>query len=112
MVATNKPRLFTDQILEGLHVKSAFRRIVAAEDVSRRKPDPASLLACLEGLDIPRQEVVVVGDHENDLLAAHAIGAVSVGVTYGLTPAGLVRSAGPDLVIDSIQELTDLFPSR
>jgi len=112
MVATNKPRLFTDQILEGLHVKSAFRRIVAAEDVSHRKPDPASLLACLEGLEVPPQEVVVVGDHANDFLAAQAIDAISVGVTYGLTPAGLIRSARPDLVIDSFRELTELFPSR
>ena len=112
MVATNKPRRFTHQILTGLHVFSAFRRVVAAEDVPLRKPDPASLLACLDGLDVPREEVVVVGDHVNDILAAKAIEAVSVGVTYGLTAAGLIRSARPNLVIDGFSELNDLFPSR
>jgi phosphoglycolate phosphatase len=92
-VATNKPRRFALQILDGLHVADAFRRVVAGDDV-------------------PRAEVVVVGDHPNDIQGARAIGAVAVGVTYGLTPAGLIRAAGPDLLIDSFAELAELFPSR
>lgn len=112
MIATNKPRCFTDQILQGLHIESAFRCVVADEDVPERKPHPASLLLCLAGLDVPREEVVVVGDHANDIQAAQAIGAVSVGVSYGLTPAGLIRSAGPDYVIDEFRDLFKLFPSR
>ncbi len=111
-VATNKPRRYALQILAGLHVADAFRRIVAGDDVPRQKPDPAHLRACLEGLDVPPAEVVVVGDHPNDIQGARAIGAVAVGVTYGLTPAGLIRAARPDLVIDSFAELAELFPSR
>jgi phosphoglycolate phosphatase len=112
MVATNKPRRFTERILQGLHLAEAFRRIVTADDVAQRKPDPAILQACLEGLDVAAAEVVVVGDHPVDTQAAHAIGAVSVAVTYGMTPSGQLRAAGPDLMIDHIRELADLFPSR
>jgi phosphoglycolate phosphatase len=111
-VATNKPRRYALQILTGLHVAEAFRRIVAGDDVPHQKPDPAHLRACLEGLDVPPEEVVVVGDHPNDIQGARAIGAVAVGVTYGLTPVGLIRAAGPDLVIDRFVELAELFPSR
>jgi phosphoglycolate phosphatase len=112
MVATNKPRRFTMQILEGLHVASAFRKVVAAEDVQVRKPDPAPLHACLEGLEVDVSDVVVVGDHVNDIQAAQALGAISVAATYGMTPAGLLWSARPDLTIDSFAELTEKFPSR
>lgn len=112
MVATNKPRRFTHQILAGLHVDSAFRKIVAAEDVRQRKPDPAPLQACLEGLQVEPFEVVVVGDHVNDIQAARELGAVSVAATYGMTPAGLLWSAKPDLAISSFSELAELFPSR
>lgn len=112
MVATNKPRRFTDRILQGLHLTDAFRRIVSADEVERRKPDPAHLEACLEGLNVSPAEVVVIGDHPNDIESAHRLGAIAVGVSYGLTPPGLLRSAGPDLVIDHIEELADLFPSR
>ena len=111
-VATNKPRRFTLQILDGLHVADAFRRVVAGDDVPHQKPDPMHLRACLEGLDVPPAEVVVVGDHPNDIQGARAIGALAVGVTYGLTPAGLIRAARPDLVIDSFADLAELFPSR
>ncbi len=112
MVATNKPRRYTKQILEGLHVISAFRKIVAAEDATRRKPDPAPLLACLQGLEVDPAEVVVVGDHPNDIHAARAMGAISVGVTYGMTTPGLIRSAKPNLMIASMPDLIELFPSR
>ena len=111
-VATNKPRRFTDAILAGLHLDGAFRRIVAGDEAPRRKPDPSHLNACLEGLDVDPAAVAVIGDSPNDILAARALGAISVGCTYGLVPPGVVRSAHPDLVIDSIGELADLFPSR
>jgi phosphoglycolate phosphatase len=111
-VATNKPRNFTDAILAGLHLDGAFRRVVAGDEAPARKPDPAHLLACLEGLSVAPEKVVVVGDSPNDINAARAMGAVSVGCTYGLVAPGIVRSAEPDLTIDSLEELALLFPSR
>jgi len=111
-VATNKPRVFTDAILAGVHLDGAFRKIVGGDEAPARKPDPAHLQACLSGLDVSPSEVVVVGDSPNDILAARALGAVSVGCTFGLVVPGLVRSAQPDLIIDHITELVELFPSR
>lgn len=111
-VATNKPRSFSDAILAGLHLDGAFRRVVGGDEAPARKPDPAHLAACLVGFDLDPARVVVVGDSPNDIHAARAFGAVSVGCTYGLVAPGIVRSAGPDLVIDAIGELADLFPSR
>ncbi len=112
MVATNKPRRFTDQILQGLHLQDAFRKVVGGDDVAHKKPAPDALLACLDGLDVPVAEVVVVGDSVNDIESARAIGAMAVAATYGLTGAGLLASAEPDLMIDSISQLADRFPSR
>ncbi len=111
-LATNKPRKFTDSILAGLRLEGAFRKIVAGDEAPTRKPDPSHLLACLEGLDVKPEAVVMVGDSPNDIKAAQSMGAVSVGCTYGLVTPGLVRSAEPDLTIDSLEELSQLFPSR
>ncbi len=112
LLATNKPRAFTDQVLEGLGIKGAFARIVAGDETAARKPDPEHLRLVLAGVEVQPAAVVVVGDSPNDILAAKALGAVSVGCTYGLTPPGKIRAAGPDLVIEAIGELADLFPSR
>jgi phosphoglycolate phosphatase len=112
LMATNKPRLFTDRILQGLHIDAAFRKVVAGDETPALKPDPIHLERVMEGLDVRAAEVVMVGDSLNDIGAARAFGALSVGCTYGLTAPGVIRAAGPDLVIDTLGELMDLFPSR
>ena len=111
-VATNKPQAFTEAILAGLHLNSAFRKIIGGDATPARKPDPAHLVACLKGLSVEPQEVVMVGDSPNDINAARAFGAMSVGCTFGLVPAGTVIAARPDFVIDRMEQLADLFPSR
>jgi phosphoglycolate phosphatase len=112
MISTNKPRLFTDIILKGLHLDAAFRRVVTPDEVTHRKPDPSGLQACLAGLNVPAPEIVVVGDHPNDIEAARGIGAIAVGASYGLSTPGQIHAAKPDLIIDAFAELQDLFPSR
>ncbi len=112
LLATNKPRLFTDQILVGLSIKDAFSCIVAGDETPARKPDPKHLQLVLAGITVQPADVVVVGDSPNDILAAQALGAVSVGCIYGLTAPGKIRAAAPDLMINAISELAELFPSR
>lgn len=111
-LATNKPRGFTDKILSGLHLDSAFRTIVAGDETPNRKPHPQHLSLCLEGLDVKPTAVVVVGDSPNDINAARSLGAVAVGCTYGLVAPGIVKSAGPDLFLEKFSDLSELFPSR
>ena len=111
-LATNKPRDFTDLILAGLHLEGAFRTVVAGDETPARKPDPKHLSLCLEGLQVDPASVVVVGDSPNDINAARALGAIAVGCTYGLVAPGIVKSAGPDLLLGEFPELSNFFPSR
>ncbi len=112
LLATNKPRAFTDRILEGLGIHGAFGNIVAGDETPARKPDPEHIRLAVAGLDVAPEEVVVVGDSPNDVAAGRAFGAVTVGCAYGLVPEGKVKAARPDLLIQSIGELAELFPSR
>jgi len=112
MVATNKPRSYTETILAGLHIDGAFRRVVAGDDVENKKPDPEMILRCLEGIDVQPSAVAVVGDSLNDIAAARAVGAVSVGCTFGLRPAGEIVAARPDVLLNAFAELTDHFATR
>jgi phosphoglycolate phosphatase len=112
MVATNKPSIFAAKILDSLNLTPAFRTIVAGDNVTRKKPDPEMLQKCLKGLDVNPADVVMVGDSPNDVNAAKSIGAISVGCTYGIVAAGILKSANPDITIDSFDELKTLFPSR
>ena len=109
MVATNKPGGFSATILAGLELAGHFRRVVGGDQVAARKPDPAHLRACLQGLSVESRAVVVVGDSPNDILAARALGAVAVGCTWGLVPAAELRALEPDHLINAPLELAELY---
>jgi phosphoglycolate phosphatase len=111
MVATNKPGRFSEAILDGLGLGTFFRCVVGGDQVPARKPDPAHLRACLQGLTVEPGAIVVVGDSPNDILAARALGAVSVGCTWGLVPAAVLRALEPDHLIDAPLELAALYRS-
>lgn len=108
-VATNKPRGFTERILAGVGLSGRFRTIVGGDEVAARKPDPAHLAAALVGLTVDPAAVVMVGDSPNDVLAAHALGAIAVGCTYGLVARPILAATGPEHLIDSMAELPALF---
>jgi sugar-phosphatase len=67
--------------------------LVAAEDVSRGKPDPQGYLLAAERLGVPIERCVVFEDAEVGLLAAAASGGrvVVVGGHTSATTAGLER---------------------
>lgn len=112
LVATNKPGAFSVAILEGLGLRARFGRVVGGDQTPARKPDPAHLRVCLEGLAVAPADVVVVGDSPNDILAARALGAVAVGCTWGLVPAEELRALRPDHLIEAPLALATLYPPR
>ena len=108
-VATNKPRDFTDRILAGVGLEGRFRRIVGGDETPARKPDPVHLEMALAGLEVAPSRVVMVGDSPNDVNAARAFGAISVGCTFGLVEPVIVAASEPDYLLDSMSALTELF---
>jgi HAD superfamily hydrolase (TIGR01509 family) len=77
--------------------------VVTAEDVERRKPDPALFLKAAERLGVAPAGCTVVEDAVNGIAAAKAAGmrCVAVASTF---PAALLSQA--DLVRESIAEVT------
>ena len=62
---------------------------------------------CLHKFQVPANQVVFVGDSENDILPAKQLGMFSVHVTYGY--GKLKEKIRADLVIDEIKELRKIF---
>jgi len=56
------------------------------------------------GRRIDAADVYVVGDTPNDIAAARAVGAVSVGVASGHYGVDDLRRAGPDVVLHSLED--------
>lgn len=83
--------------------------LVSQEDTDRHKPDPAPLLLALERCAAGPEQTVYIGDAPTDLPAAHAAGVRAVGVTWGAGTQGELAAEGPDALVDSFAELTDLL---
>jgi phosphoglycolate phosphatase-like HAD superfamily hydrolase len=60
--------------------------------------------SAIVGREIDAASVFVVGDTPNDIDAAHAVGAVAIGVASGNFPVGQLRSAGADVAIESLED--------
>jgi beta-phosphoglucomutase-like phosphatase (HAD superfamily) len=77
--------------------------VVTAEDVERRKPDPALFLKAAERLGVAPAECTVVEDAVNGIAAAKAAGMRCVAVASTFSAELLVQA---DLVRTSIAEVT------
>ena len=97
-VCTNKPEVFTRQILEGLGLSGYFSSVVGGDSTSAKKPDPEPVLACLRGLVAEPALSLMIGDSVHDVRAARA-----AGVTIGVVPWGYraapVETLGADFVL-------------
>lgn len=87
---TNKPRVYTERILESLGLERSFAVLVAGDDPgSKLKPDPWAIEEALRKLALPSPRPVLVGDTRSDFGAARAAGVACVLVGWGHGGAGL-----------------------
>lgn len=83
----------------------AYDALLTRDDVEAVKPDPAHLLAALRLLEVEPQCALMVGDHPMDVRAGRVVGAKTVAVLTGYSPAESFASENPDLVLEQVREL-------
>lgn len=108
-ICTNKPRVTSVRVLEGLGLSGHFAVLAAGDDLPRRKPDPAPILHVAKSLAVPPESLVVVGDGAQDVLAGRGAGARTVGVKGGIQPIERLLAAEPDALLSSLSELPVLI---
>lgn len=108
-IVTNKPFGFVEPILDGLGLHGLFELILGGDSLAQKKPDPAPLLHVCKVFAAEPEECVMVGDSKNDILAAHAAGMQSVGVTYGYNYGEDIGMYDPDIIIDDFAALQELL---
>ena len=109
VVATNKRAQFTRKIIENLGLSNQFELLISADEVGPCKPDPAMIDYALKRLNQSTQETLVIGDMENDILAARAAGVSVCAVGYGFGEASRLRNAKPDFFAEKVSDLAT-FP--
>ena len=106
VLATSKPTVFANIILEHFHLKSYFDCIVGSElDGTRVRKDEVITYALQQMCIRDKREVVMIGDREHDILGAKANGLASIGVLYGHGNLEELQKAGADKIVETVQEL-------
>ncbi|MCP4334697.1 MAG: phosphoglycolate phosphatase [Gammaproteobacteria bacterium] len=106
---TNKPEPFTSQLIHAMGLAEFFELVVAGDTTARKKPDPMPLHYAADHFGLDYAGCLMVGDSSNDVLAARAAGFSIVCVPYGYNHGNDIRDSSPDLVVDNLVQLADLF---
>jgi len=102
---TNKPRAFAADLLQAKGLSGYFACVFGGDSFERKKPDPLPLLKTCEALGTAPARTLMVGDSENDGLAARAAGCPVALVTYGYNHGEPIERAPHDRLIASLAEL-------
>jgi len=109
-ISTNKPRAYTDPLLERLDMKPRPGSVVCPDDVRERKPHPESLYRNCRELQCAPHQAIYVGDHLRDIEAGRRAGMYTIAAAYGyIEPDDDPYSWGADAHARCSTELSDLI---
>ena len=104
---TNKSEQFTHPLLKVLGIFNDFKIIISGDTLAKRKPDPMPLLYCAEHFNLKPEECLMLGDSVSDVQAARSAGFDIICMSYGYNHGNDIAHENPDLVIDSMSQLSD-----
>lgn len=108
-VVTNKPYDFTIALLEQLDMRKFFDVVLGGDSLDKKKPDPYPLQYVLDQWQLNADQMLMVGDSRNDILAAQAAGTPSLGMTYGYNYGLPIADSNPTWVADELQYIQTIL---
>ena len=110
IVATSKPQLFTDRIMEHFNLAKYFDFIAGSNmDTTRSKKAEVIEYALSECNIKDKSKVVMIGDRAEDMIGAQTVGVDSIGVEYGYGTFDELKNAGATYIVKTVGELKDLL---
>lgn len=107
-VATSKPHIFANKILERYGILKYFEKVVGAELDGTRNDKKDVIEEVLK--DIPKNaKIVMVGDRRHDCIGAKAWGIPCIGVKFGYAEEGELEDAGAVKIVATPEELYEVL---
>ncbi len=105
-VLSNKSQDTARRIIAHYFPDVPFCCVFGREDGRPLKPDPGAARPVLETLALRPEEVVYVGDSGTDVQFARACGMTAAAVPWGYRSREELTGQGPDLLPDTMEDLT------
>jgi phosphoglycolate phosphatase len=106
-VVTNKAARFVRPHLAQAGIEHFFALLVGGDDLPTRKPDPGPLLHVVQVFGVPPQRLLMVGDSNNDVLAARAAGCPVLVLPYGYSEGEPVQSLDADGIVPTLAAVAE-----
>jgi phosphoglycolate phosphatase len=110
-VASSKPEYYVRQILEHFELLDYFREVVGSEMDGTRTSKTDVIEEALRRMKFSdhREQVVMVGDKEHDVLGARQSGLECIAVSYGYGTMEELTQADPLKIVNTPLEVLDFF---
>ena len=108
-VASSKPEFYVNRILEHYDLAKYFEQVAGATMDGKRTQKYDVIMEALKrtGMDEHREQVIMIGDREHDVLGARQAGIPCIAVTYGYGTEDELKNVNPLKIVDSVEELEE-----
>ncbi|CUP13346.1 HAD family hydrolase [Clostridium sp. NSJ-49] len=112
IIATSKPTVFAEKILEHFNLKKYFDFIAGSnlDNTRTKKADVISYALEQQGIT-EVSEIIMIGDREHDVIGAKALNIESIGVLHGYGSYDELSNSGANYIVKDVKELHSLLLS-
>lgn len=107
-VASNKYQVATEKLIAHYFPGIRFVAVFGQREGVKVKPDPTVVYDILQIADVPKEEVLYIGDSGVDMQTAINSGVTSCGVTWGFRPRTELESFCPDFIVDKAEAVLSI----
>lgn len=112
-IASSKPTIFVEKILEHFEIKEYFHHIIGS-NLDGTRSDKAEVVdaAIAEFGKVNKEDIIMVGDRKFDVIGAHEREIEVIGVTYGYGGEEELMESGADYVVNTVEELENVLLNK
>lgn len=104
-VATSKPKVFADQIIDHFSLRPFFTEVYGSELSGERAGKPDLIRYVLHAEQAHSERVCMIGDRSHDMVGAKENDLTAVGVLWGYGSEAELTEAGADALVNRVSDL-------
>jgi len=105
-IATSKPTVFAEQILDYFQISTYFELIVGSNLDGTRSAKAEIIQYIIDNYpEYTLEEFIMIGDRKHDIIGANQTGIDSIGVTHGYGSLEELNGEKPTFVVDSLKQV-------
>lgn len=109
-VATSKPTIFSEQILEYFNIGHFFDMVVGSNLDGTRSAKTEIIQYIVDKYsDYELNDFIMIGDRKHDIIGANSTGIDSIGVTYGYGSFNELKQYSPTYLVESVEQIKDIL---